>query len=114
MSNTPKTPAARAADRFEVDGIRYAATADKLTATLPNKKRIVLSLVLDLEQLFNLVEGVESIDDEADVMQTMLALRQLLPADYLELTKDIDAALSLKVFMQWVQVLGQRLGKAIT
>lgn len=114
MSNTRKTPAARAAEKIEVKGIQFAIYDDKMVATLSSRKKVELSLLLDLEQLFLLMEGVGAIDDDGDVITTLAALRKLMPEDFLTAVKGVDAAVSLTIFMQWATVLGERLGKALT
>lgn len=114
MSNTKQTPTSRAATKVVVDGITFASTDKQLTATLPDRKKVVLSLVVDLDQLFALMRGVSALDDDADIMEVLAAMEQIMPDEFREAVKGVDAAVALRIFMHWVQILGERLGKAFT
>ena len=88
-------------------------TDTDLVATLPDRK-VTLSLALDLEEMLDVMDGIGGIDDEADVMSTLAALRRILPDGFLEQVRGVDAPISLKIFMAYAQHLGERLGKALT
>lgn len=95
------------------DDIKVVATPDAITATI-GRKKIVISTVIDLEEMLDIVEAVEGIDDEADVKQALLMFRKVVPPAFLEKVKGVDSVVALKLFMTWVGALGDRLGKALT
>lgn len=118
MSNAKKTPAKRSARREEVDGIVYEVYEDgRMVATFPGGQAATLSLILDLEGMFELMEMVGKVDalgESNDPMESLAIMRGVIPADFVTATRGIDAGLSLKAFMRYAVELGQRLGKALT
>lgn len=103
-----KTPAQQPEAPFTI-----TTTDTDLVATLPDRK-VTLNLALDLEEMLDVMDGIGGIDDEADVMSTLAALRRILPDGFLEQVRGVDAPISLKIFMAYAQHLGERLGKALT
>lgn len=96
--------------------IPVTITDTTLTATL-GRKKVSIPLDLDLDQLFDLLDGVEAFDstNESDnPMEMMRALRAVIPTPFREATKGIPAPQALSLFMHYIEALGNAMGKALT
>lgn len=116
MSNTKKPKTASKTRTVELgDGLTAKITDTEMITTHPGGT-ITIPLTLDLEGLFGLFEAMDGFDDldASDVTGMLLRLRGLMPAGYIEQTRGVDAGISLKILMAWVEQLGARVGKAFT
>lgn len=121
MSNTKKTPAARKSTRVEENGIVYRITDDSMSIDFPGGGKAEMSLALDLAGMLDLIDVAQragQLDtagtDPAELLPTLDLIRQLIPAEYMEQTRGVDAGMALRAFMKYAEQLGERLGKAFT
>lgn len=89
-------------------------SAAQFVRDLPGNKKVKLPLDIDLEEMFTLVEAVHAIDDDADAHQTLLAVRAIMPEDFLSQVKGVPVGVSLPIFMEWINEMTGQLGKALT
>ena len=85
-----------------------------LVHEMPDGTKREISLIIDLDEMFDLIEAIQAIDDNADAFDTMRALRKIMPDSFREQVKGVDAPVALELFIRWVNSMGGRLGKALT
>lgn len=116
MSNTQKARNKSTAGTIvrKSDGLLIRQFDDSIVADVDGHDPITMSLVMDLEEMFTLIEVVDEIDDDADAMQTLATIRKIMSDEFLQSVRGFDAPVALAIFMSYVQALGERLGKAFT
>lgn len=116
MSNTQKARSKSAAGTIvqKSDGLVIRQFDDRIVADVDGHEPVTMSLVLDIEEMFTLIEVVEEIDDDADALQTLSTIRKIMSDEFLQSVRGVDAPVALAIFMSYIQALGERLGKAFT
>lgn len=96
--------------------ITTKVVGDDLVATLPGRKTIKVSLVLDLDALFDLMDGVAEVEDAGQIsdIAALRKLRHVIPATFHDAVKGIDMTLAFALFKEWMAEVGRRSGEALS